>query len=200
MKTMTMSELSEFLGKSNKTIHRYAKECGVVAVNGRLTRLNESQVKNITERVFKRVPLAVQISIRDTFSNVQGVPATNEKVESEYVKRGMDLVFGAIGKLDERLSKIESCIEEKQLLLPAPPMKPRDHINKLVREYSHAKGITFTEAWSRLYREFGYRTNTNPTLSAKNRGMTIIDYIESEGQIDTLESVAVEIYSTEVTQ
>lgn len=113
---------------------------------------------------------------------------------NDYVQRGMELVFGAIGKLDERISRIESRVEERQALLPAPQMSRRDHINKLAREYATKTGVNFSESYSTLYREFGYRTRTNPSLSAKNRGMTIIDYIEAEGQIDTLEAVAMEVF------
>lgn len=192
--TMTVKELSEFLGKSDKTIHRYMKECGIRAQNGRETRLSETCVKAITEKIFKRVPLAVQSSITATFSNVQGQPTQNEKVTDDYVRRGMELVFGAIGKLDERVSRIESEVGERRALLPAPQMSPRDHINKIVREYAANHNIGFSEAYRTLYSEFGYRTHSNPSASAKNRGMAIIDYIEAEGQIETLEAIAMEVF------
>jgi hypothetical protein len=114
--------------------------------------------------------------------------------EPEYVKRGMELIFGAIGKLDDRLSKIESKIEERQSLLPAPNIKPRDHISKLVREFAYNNKIPYSKVWTSLYRDFGYRTNSNVIISAKNRGMEIIEYIETEGMIETLESVAIELF------
>lgn len=97
-------------------------------------------------------------------------------------------------RLDDRVAKIESRVEERQALLPAPQISRRDHINKLAREYATKTGVNFSESYSTLYREFGYRTNSNPSLSAKNRGMAIIDYIEAEGQIDTLEAVAMEVF------
>lgn len=196
MKTMTMNELSAFLGKSNTTIYRHAKDCGITAINGKTTRLDESQVRKITERVFKRVPLAVQTSIRDTFSNDKGLPMPNEKVENEYIKRGMDLVFGAIGKLDERLSKIESCIEERQLLLPAPDISPRAHINEIMRAYAKRHNVPHGTLYPELYRKFYYAYSINITASASHRNMRPLDYVEQEGLVEKLEAVAIKYFAS----
>ena len=205
-KTMSVRELSDFLGKSAKTIHRYAKECGAHTENGKETRLSEEEVKAITAKIFKRVPLAVQSSITSTFSNVQGSPFQNEKVQfpagSVLTEKDIHLISAVVSmtvsetmkQFDERVTKIESRVEGRQALLPAPSMSPRDHINKLAREYANRHSIGFSEAYTTLYREFGYRTHSNPSIAAKNRGMAIIDYIESEGQIETLEAVAMEVF------
>ena len=64
----------------------------------------------------------------------------------------------------------------------------------IIREYSTRIGVDYAGAWSELYRQFGYRTNSNPSISARNRGMKIIDYIDTEGQIETLESIALELF------
>ena len=97
-------------------------------------------------------------------------------------------------QLDDRVTRIEDRVEKRQALLPAPQISRRDHINKLAREYATRHSIGFSEAYTTLYREFSYRTHSNPSISAKNRGMAIIDYIEAEGQIDTLEAVAMEVF------
>jgi hypothetical protein len=102
------------------------------------------------------------------------------------------IVAAIMASMNSRVEKIEAKIEQRQSLLPAPPIKPRDNVNKLVREYAHKQGIDHSAAFGELYRDFGYRTNTDPRRSAKNRGMAIIDYIEAEGMIDTLEAVAIE--------
>jgi hypothetical protein len=99
-------------------------------------------------------------------------------------------VFQNIGN---RVNAIEQKIESTQALLPAPGIDTKTHINKLVKEYAFCFQIDYKEAWQHLYREFGYRTRTNPSISAKNRGMRIIDYIETEGQIETLLSIAIEV-------
>lgn len=108
--------------------------------------------------------------------------------------------FNRLAKISDdqnaRLSKIEHRIEERQALLPAPQLHPRDHVSMIVRDYAAKSRSDFREAWNNLYKNFGYRTNSNPGQCAKNRGMKIIDYIEAEGQIETLEAVALEIYGS----
>lgn len=103
-------------------------------------------------------------------------------------------VAETIKQLDGRMTNIEQKIEERKALLPAPEMNPRDSINMLVREYASRNGISFSTAYSELYRHFNYTYNCNVNISAKNRDMPIIDYIESEGMIEKLEAVAIKIF------
>lgn len=97
-------------------------------------------------------------------------------------------------KLNGRVEKIEGVVDQRRALLPAPTVKPRDNINRIVRDFATKNKIDFRAAWGELYRDFGYRTNTSPTVCAKNRGMAILDYIEAEGMLDLLEAVAIDIY------
>jgi len=76
----------------------------------------------------------------------------------------------------------------------APPLDSRSNIVKTVNEYVAKTGTPHRDAYTNLYREYGYRTHCNAILSAKNRNMKIIDYIDSEGQIEILEAVALEIF------
>ena len=196
--TMTTRELAEFFGKSEDTILKKAREAGISSRQGRAIQFDRAGVESMAVRLFKTVPLAVKESINMTFSTSvkpgSSLPENAEVKTDDYVRRGMELVFGAIGKLDERVSRIESEVGERRALLPAPQMSPRDHINKIVREYAANRNIGFSEAYRTLYSEFGYRTHSNPSAAAKNRGMAIIDYIEAEGQIETLEAIAMEVF------
>ena len=113
----------------------------------------------------------------------------------------LEILAKAYGSLTEvvrsqevRLQKIEGRVEERAALLPPSAMDPRSRINKIVREGAQHQGIDFPVAWSNLYRDFGYRTHSSPTVAAKNRGMKILDYIEVEGQLNVLEAVALELY------
>ena len=98
-------------------------------------------------------------------------------------------------QLDGRVNVIEKRIEERQALLPAPDIAPRDRINMIMRQYASTNGKSFQEVYNDLYRRFNYTHKCNVNLSAKNRGMPIIEYIEVEGMIDDLEAVAVSNYS-----
>ena len=98
-------------------------------------------------------------------------------------------------QLDSRVNTIEKRIEERQALLPAPDIAPRDRINMIMRQYASNNGKGFQEVYNDLYRRFNYTHKCNVNLSAKNRGMPIIEYIEVEGMLDDLEAVAVSNYS-----
>lgn len=213
---MNVKEIAESVGKDERSVQRWIKRTAdkvtSIAVkmsaggHGKITDYDFDETLSIIETGLGKNAAKIwrENGERSTLSNVHGLPVPNDKgiiqAGSSLTEKDIHLISAVVSmtvsetikRLDGRMSAIEDKIGTRAALLPAPEMKPRDHINKLVREYSHAKGITFTEAWLRLYREFGYRTNSNPSLSAKNRGMTIIDYIEAEGQIETLESVAME--------
>lgn len=98
-------------------------------------------------------------------------------------------------QLNGRVNVIEKRIEERQALLPAPDIAPRDRINMIMRQYASNNGKGFQEVYNDLYRRFNYTHKCNVYIAAKNRGMPIIEYIEVEGMIDDLEAVAVSNYS-----
>lgn len=125
------------------------------------------------------------------------VPPQDAEVSSLDVafKAAMVTLVSMAQSMDARLTKIETRIDQRQALLPPPQVKPRDHINMIVRKYVSETESTYPQAWNELYRQFSYRTNTNPATCAKNREMSILDYIETEGMIELLESVALEIFS-----
>jgi len=118
--------------------------------------------------------------------------------ESTLTQRDLDLIsaltISIISGLNQRLTNLESKIEEKQILLPAPEIKTRDGISKIVKEYAYKTDTPYSVIWSRLYTEFNYRHNCNVNTSAKNRNMTVIDYIDTEGMIDQLYAVASILY------
>lgn len=104
------------------------------------------------------------------------------------------LVTAIMTKMESRVANIETKVEARQALLPSPTIEPRARVNMIVRDYVEKTGNQHSAAWGELYKQFSYRTHSNPKVSAKNRGMTILDYIEAEGQIETLEAVAFDIF------
>jgi hypothetical protein len=130
--------------------------------------------------------------------NARGIPASQSALTEKDIEFIAKLTAGIVSQimsnLDQRMHHIESRIDQRQALLPAPQIEPKQAVNKLVREYVAHAGIDYRAAWGELYREFGYRTRTDPNRAARNRGMAIIDYIEAEGQIDTLLAVAIDLW------
>jgi len=187
--------MAEVSGVSTETVSRKVKEMYPDRVkNGRPTNLIQPEALCVMSELRKK-------NFVEPLQNDK-LPTQNDKVCSFLSERDIAIisqivsvtVSETIKALDGRMTTIEKRIDDRKALLPPPEIKPRDHINMIVREYVNKTGTPHGKAWGELYRQFGYRTNTNPTTSAKNRDMSILDYIDAEGMIETLESVAMEIY------
>ena len=195
---MTTKEIAEAVGKDERTIQRWAKRAG-------------DKMASIGDKVSSAGHgIGADYSLDETCAIIeQGMGKNAASLFRENAKnktapaagssltaRDMEVIGGVVAAImaamNTRVEKIEAKIEQRQALLPPPQIKPRDNVNKIVREYAHAHSIEHSVAFGDLYREFGYRTNTDPRRAAKNRGMAIIDYIETEGMIETLEAVAIE--------
>jgi len=192
--TCTFS-VADVSGVSTETVSRKIKEMYPDRVkNGKSTRLIQLEALSVMSELRKKnfvVPL-----------QNDKVPLQNDKVCSILSERDIAIisqivsvtVSETIKALDGRMSNLENKIEQRQALLPAPQIDPRTHIVKLVTDHVSKTGQEFRDVYNTLYREYGYRTHCNASLSAKNRNMKIIDYIDSEGQIEILESIAMEIF------
>lgn len=190
---MTIRELADTAGCSEKTVRRIVSDKMPGRIqNGRVTRFDWAESHKIMEWLPKK-------NLVSNLGQKSELPSQNVQ-GSNLNEKDMALIAGIVAavfsKLDSRIGAVENRIAERGALLPPPHIKPRDNINKLVREYATTHQIGFQGAWGELYKEFSYRTNSNPRLSAKNRGMGILDYIEAEGLIDVLESVAIDWSST----
>lgn len=213
---MTIREIAEVAGVSINTVFRKAKQLFPAKFqNGKKTFLASKEALEVMKAV-RKVNFVLPHSTAELRQNT-AEPSQNDEVALQNdevahlarepgplglgsslanalrsIARGIELLEERQRSQEIRLQNIETRIDQREALLPAPDIKPRDHVTKLVREAAHRTQIEHREVWNNLYREFGYRTNTNPMVCAKNRGMTIIDYIEAEGQLEVLESVAVD--------
>lgn len=203
---MTIKELAKFTGKNESTIQRWIKKaaCKMSSVackmqaagHGKITDYNIEEIECILT-CSSLGEDAVAVLMQNARHGAQD-KACKESIFSEkdfaMISQIVSLtVAETMIQLDSRLTRSENKIEEKKVL-PAPQIKPRDHVCKLVREYSNKNSVDYVETWRELYNQYGYRTNSNPSICAKNRGMKIIDYIDAEGQIEVLESIAMEIF------
>lgn len=193
---MTIRELAEAAGCNEKTVRRIVNEKmpGKI-VNGKVTRFDWTEA----HALMKLLPKKNMVDLGHNLGQMPEVAPQNTE-GSTLSARDLDLISAIVSRtvamtiqqLDLRLSKIEERVEERQALLPAPQIKPRTHVNQIVRQYADRVGMDFQSAWTDLYREFGYRTNTAPKVAAKKRDMGVLDYLESEGLIETLEAVALD--------
>ena len=204
---MTTKEIAEAVGKDERTIQRWAKSTGdkMASIGDKVSAIQnkgiaadydfDETVAIIEHGLGKNAADLYRMSAKqDTQTFPREVENSSIALASAFnmMASAFDRMTLIVQNQGQRLQSIEKKLEERKALLPAPQIEPREHINMIVRDYSSKTGIEFREVWKELYKQFSYRTNSNPSISAKNRGMTIIDYIESEGMIETLESIAID--------
>jgi len=206
---MTVKELAEFCGKTERTIRNWIKNAQgknfltngkKFLTNGHETDLTIDEVEKILQ-CSSLSNYTVSILMKNAREKQSAEVTTQSAEVSTLTKKDIEMISLIVSTtvartmehLSSRVDYIENRIQERQALLPPPEIDSRTNITRLVRSYVDRTNIPYSRAWSELYKEFGYRTHTNPVQCAKNRGVSVIDYIEQEGQIELLESIAMEV-------
>jgi len=84
---------------------------------------------------------------------------------------------------------------EKQLTFNDVPEKSkRAELREIINKYTAHRGCNHIEVWSQLYQQIYYRMNINVKLCADNRGMDKLDYIEKEGLLNEVLSLAKKLF------
>lgn len=204
---MTVKELASFTGKTERTIRNWiAKSSEKISglsekiSNAEKTKKPADFTIDEVEEILLNSSMskdAVSILMENARQNkpvIQNQTSTLTERDVELISSIVSLtVAKTIEQLDNRMKNIENRIEERQALLPARKKDSRAHITELVRNYAFNHNMNYNNVYSMLYREYGYRTHSNPTVSAYNRHITTIEYIEQSGNIEILESIAIEM-------
>lgn len=198
---MTIKELAQFCGKNETTVQRWVKK--TIMQNAEL-KLQNADFGNYghdysideVEQILLHSSMskdAVNVIMQNARQNTLPKTSTLTERDIELISSIVSMtVAKTIEQLDKRMAKIEDKIEERQALLPVNK-DSRANITELVRNYAANHNLQYNEVYSMLYREYGYRTHSNPTQSAKNRRLTTIEFIYQSGKISTLESIAIEL-------
>jgi hypothetical protein len=183
---MTIKDIAEIAQVSSETVRAKGKELYPTRFeNGRKTVFTKAEAMNIMSELRKKG------FIQPTENLYPAIQQNDTNLDAAF-KAAIIGISAMVNSLDSRMTNIEARIGQRQALLPAPQVKPRDNVSRIVRKYAHDNGLEHGSAWVELYREFGYRTNSNPRTAASNRKMAVIDYIETEGMMGLLESIAIE--------
>jgi len=188
---LTVKQIAEIAGVSQRTVRRIAEtQVGFVFEKGKTAHFTEKESIEIMG-LLRKQGFIQHVQNADVLRQNADVPVQNNQVDRlDRLESLVEKLLLAVGNM--MLSQTTQQLDRKAL--PAPQLDPRSTIIKLVNEYISRTGTAHKDAYMMLYREFGYRTHCNAVLSAKNRGMKIIDYIDSEGQIEILEAIAREIF------
>lgn len=199
---MTIKELAKFTGKTERTVQMWVKKTGekISSVGEKISSAGHGKVVDYSVDEVEQILLNSSMS-KDAVSILMQNARQNKKQTSTLTDRDVELISSIVSltvaktieQLDNRMKNIENRIEERQALLPARKKDSRAHITELVRNYAFNHNMSYNNIYSLLYREYGYRTHSNPTVSAYNRHVTTIEYIEQSGNIEILESIAIEM-------
>jgi hypothetical protein len=199
---MTTKQIGEAVNKTERSVQNWAKKTGekIASIGEKIASVQKTgkPADYTLEETCAIIETGLGKNAADLFrmsaKRQTVVLPQNAEVDLDTAfKAAMIQLVQMTNTMNTRLTNIESRIEQRQALLPAPQISPRQHIIQLVNKYCSNTHREQREVYYQLYSEFGYRTHCNPSLCAKNREMKIIDYIESEGQIEVLEAVAMEI-------
>lgn len=195
---MTIKQLAEFTGKTERTIQRWVVKANdkMSAVGDKMSAVGHGVCVDYTIDEIQLILEAGTMSkdaVSILMANARNSSQQNVVVDYEIIGKMIGMaITTALMPIVEKLDKVTEQ-KKAQLQLEAPKMDSRAIITKSVNEYARNAEVSHRDAYVYLYREYGYRTHCNPSVSAKNRGMKIIDYIDSEGQIDLLAAIAQDI-------
>jgi hypothetical protein len=201
---MNTKEIASAVNKTERSVQRWVKKAGD-KMSSISDKMSSSTSTKPSDFDLDETLLIIETGLG---KNAAAVYASNAKdlqkpsdsllsqKEIEMITKIVSVtVAETIKQLDGRMTNIEQKIEERKALLPAPEIAPRDRINMIIRDYAERNRMPFAAAYSELYKIFNYTYGCNVNASAKHRGVAIIEYIESEGLIENLESVAVSRFS-----
>lgn len=214
---MTVKEISIFCGCSERTVQRWIKKASAkmssvadkmsVAGHGRVVDYNMDEVECILR--YSSLGYDVVLTVMEN-ARKSGLSGTEEKYVAQSNTTPVEVMMAKVAETfsaialavqdnSKRITAIENQIMQKPgICLPAPQITPRKHISMIIREYVARTGDTYSNAWNELYRQYSYRTGIDVRKRAKNREMDVLDYIELEGQMEILQSIAIEIFIEKV--
>lgn len=200
---MTIKEIAITAGCDEKTVRRIVKQKmpGKI-VNGKKTIFSRAESEMVMEWIPKsnmvgnlgQMTEQPRTNARGFDQSASGPTLTARDLEiiSAIVSQ---TVAATIHQLDVRMAKIESRVEERQALLPAPDISDRDAIRQLVNKQAAKTGLPQFEIWRELYDACYYRHLGNFNQQAKNSGAkNTLDYIDSIGKCGDVLSVALSIW------
>jgi len=187
---MTIKELIEFTGKSERTVRNWIKKANIVRYAETAQRIEIDYTIDEVEEILKAGSMskdAVYILMQNArqAENKNPLPIIdsngfNMKLFADMMAVSMAT---ALKPLYDRLEKIEGN-PTNQLTLPVvSDIEPRAYLNQLVREYAQLKNVAFRKAWNVLYDQILYRCHENIKVKANNEGIKPIDYLERENKI-----------------
>lgn len=196
---MTLSAIKDLTGCSEKTIRTKTKELFPGKVkNGVKTDLNIDESELLIMELKKKGIVEKSGKSAEHLGKSAEHLGKNTEVSSGLTEKDITLISSIVSMtvaktieaLDNRVQKIETAVKERKAILPPPDIPKRKQLNQIINNYCAKSGLTYQEAYNRLYNDVYYRLGVNLKLQASNRGCKAIDIAEELGRLDDLIAIA----------
>jgi hypothetical protein len=207
---MTTKEIAEATGKDVSTVQRWIKKMNgkMQSIDGKMQSSNSTNPADfdLTETIAiiengmgKNAAALYRMSAaKQPLQNDKVLPQNAEVVtRSDLAEFGRSIVSETIKQLLPLIQgatiqpvRSQSIATEVSAL---PPIDPRKELNMLAREAGYAMG-DYGEPYNQIYKNAYYSLGVNLRERAKNRGVGVLDYAESEGYMTQLVAIARELF------
>jgi hypothetical protein len=199
---MTTKQIAEAVGKNVSTVNRWVEK---LLMQNADVDAQSADVKSIWEKAGSKDPHnPADYTLEETCAiieaglgkNAAGIFRANaEKSAPDTTSIAAIIRETITAMVPVLLEVVRGAIPQQQVAaLPAPvELNQRDQLRRVVNGYAHRSG-DHAGAWRELYTQFYYRYHRNLRECAKNRGMDTLDYVENEGIMNELLSLAVSLY------
>lgn len=195
---MTVKQIAEAVGKDETSVRRWVKKAAgkMTAITGKMTASTSTHPADYT------LDETIQIIESGMGKNAAAIFRQNAETSTAIAPLGDATEIATIVRetvtamVPAIIAAIKGALSESTVpaLPEANELTYRDQLRRVINRYVHRSGVTYPEAWRDLYSEYYYRYHRNLTISARNRGMDTLDYVESEGLTTDLLSLAVSMY------
>lgn len=178
----------------------------IINESGLYSLIFSSKLENAKE--FKHwVTSEVLPSIRKTGSYGLSTLSTDEivgvlaKTQSQVValmsniSEQVQLTSSQVKDNTSRIEQLEKKVQEISQQEDNSFVPSREHIVFIIKKRSLLDDVNYSKLYDKLFAEYKRKTKENVVLKAKEKDMTTLSYIEQEGGIPLLYSIAKELYS-----
>lgn len=200
---MTVKQIAEAVGKNPATVARWVEKTSrkVQEISRKVqeAKATSKPAEYTVEETCEIIAAGMGANAAGIFrANAESAPkpitleSTNDDLDTAF-KAALVTLTAMAQSMDKRMSAIETAMQQRAALLPAPAKTPRAELSQLVRSYANAREIEPRYGWRDLYREIYYRLHINAPVRAKNEGVKAIDILEREGLLEQACAIAAEM-------
>ena len=154
---------------------------------------NETLANLLLDNAKSKNETALMASMSDKDYNLVSMLVQSQAKMMEAQAETNNLIVKVLSKIDS-VFQMKTISEKDNLVrLPVsiPEMDIRSEINKTISDYAVKENMPFNVVWDLVYTDFNYIYHTNVKVKAKNKGVSVISYIEAEGKLSELLAVAI---------